>query len=345
MRITVLVDSFVKGSIGYDRDCFLVKGRNAQWSSLYWDSSSHQSFHSHEPNLPCFVFKTCWSFHWKLKCSCISGISCISRSVQSWVCPALPFMSGFTSLSCCTQSITSVLFTPKWLPDQLVDKTPQQDTEYVDYITVLTQSVPVLPFELFPLLLCSSGEYQNQEEINRISITILRKLIDTRPVYTNECFACVIAYASFLLKDGLPSSEYPSFLYSTLTSIFKIEWYLHLFVDLVSGDESTLPATFQRLASFTNGMLVLASDRDQGKNVQKSGMFSMTNTDLQNKRKKQASLLESCLQLNYSFSILAAMNVDISLLSLFIEYISPLQASMNPTLMQQLVEINPLSHK
>ena len=122
MRITVLVDSFVKGSIGYDRECFLVKGRNAQWSSLYWDSSSYQSFHSHEPNLPCFVFKTCWSFHWKLKCSCISGISCISRSVQSWVCPALPFMRGFTSLSCCTQSITSVLFTPKWLPDQLVDK-------------------------------------------------------------------------------------------------------------------------------------------------------------------------------------------------------------------------------
>ena len=218
-----------------------------------------------------------------------------------------------------------------------MDKSPQQESEFSTFIITLIQSIPVIPFEVFTFLLCSSAEYENQEVINLISLTILRKLIDTRPVYTNECIACIIAFASFLMNDALPSSEYPASLFSILTSVFKVEWHLHKFVELVSGEDSALQATFQRLASFTNGLHVLASDRDQDKNVQKTGMFTMTNTDLQNKRKKQASLLESCMQINYSLSLLAAVKEDLSLLSLFIEYISPLQSSMNPTLLQQLV--------
>lgn len=238
-----------------------------------------------------------------------------------------------------------IVFSSSSIVDQQLDSQPQNASTFQEFVATFIQSIPVVPFEVFPFLLCNAMDRTHQEVINEFSVEMLQKLMEIRPVYTNECFACLLGFASSITKGPLPQTTYLEFLYKTLLSVFKTERLYVQFVNLVAGEEPTLQAIFQRLASFTNGIFILATDRDKDKMVQKSGKFNMVNTELQSQRKREAAILEGYAQPNFIFAFHAAIKVDLTVLPSFIQYITSIQSSVESSILQQLVCNSSLSSR
>lgn len=214
------------------------------------------------------------------------------------------------------------------------------------FILSLLQSIPVIPFEFFPFLLCGACQWKNQEQLNVCSLEILQELMTLRPIYCKECFVCMLSFASMLMKrEGSGSisgsgSEYPGKLHTILVSALKNEQLFVQFLALATTQESSLQSTIQQFSSFTDGIVILSSDVDKHKAVQKSGIFSMTNTDASEGhmlRKKQEALLQDMTSMDFSFPLIAAVKCELAQIQTFIQYITTHQDSINSSVLQQLV--------
>lgn len=176
--------------------------------------------------------------------------------------------------------------------------------------------------------------------MNSFSFSLLQKIMTTHPKYTNECFICLLFYASLLVKKPISSSTYPTEFNNLLISILSNQYLFHQFILLVTEEEDcSLHSTISQFTSFTNGILILPSIDSQSNTVKKSGMFSMTNTETLEKQsiyKNQQSLLQEIAHLDYSFALLASIKCDIEQLPVFIHYITE-KSSIQPAILQQLV--------
>ena len=200
--------------------------------------------------------------------------------------------------------------------------------------------IPILPFELFPYIICNSLQSSNNENMNSFSFSLLQKIMTTHPKYTNECFICLLFYASLLVKKPISSSTYPTEFNNLLISILSNQYLFHQFILLVTEEEDcSLHSTISKFTSFTNGILILPSIDSQSNTVKKSGMFSMTNTETLEKQsiyKNQQSLLQEIAHLDYSFALVASIKCDIEQLPVFIHYVTE-KSSIQSAILQQLV--------
>lgn len=206
------------------------------------------------------------------------------------------------------------------------------------------QAIPVVPFELFPYVLSASVHFKNQETMNWLSLQLLRDLALARPVYLYECFSCMLSFASSLVMNPLPSSTYPSDLNGLLISILSNQDLFYQFISFVTNpSESAIHPVVQKLASFSNGILVLpAPNAEKARKVQKSGLFSMATSDQmeeQKQRQQQEAILHNLTEMNTMFALLAAVKCDTTQIQLFIQYVTDHSSGVDASSYQQIVVI------
>lgn len=233
--------------------------------------------------------------------------------------------------------------------DQLIDSSLASSSDSQTFLTTVLQAIPVVPFEFFPYVLSASVYYKNQEELNLLSFQLLRDLSLARPVCLYECFSCILSFASSLVMKPLPYSKYfsdeeglPMNLNKYFISILSNHDLFNQFILFVtSPSESTIFPVIQKLASFSNGILVLpAPNPDKARKVQTSGLFSMANSDQmeeQKKRQQQEAILHSLTEMNIMFALLAAVKCDINQIQLFIQYVTEHSSGVDSSSYQGIV--------
>ena len=171
-------------------------------------------------------------------------------------------------------------------------------------LAVLLTALPRIPVEVFAYVLCSTTEFEQQTQVNDCSVMIMAELLQKKRVLTTECCLVLFALSSYYA----PAGSSPVF-EEVMTAATENEQVLVTIESLVSGEDATVNAAVEKLATFHDGVLVLRAkgDVEPQANVKRSGKFQMVSeAERRNEllQGRQARCLAGLYALDLSFVLL-----------------------------------------